>query len=81
MKLFILIIIITLLLTKSVFVAKLNTKSNKVIIKKHCIEYHVSCDNETWIGIYKFIRDDFDLIMIGPHENYYRDLKNYIKVR
>jgi len=28
---------------------------------------------------YRFVRDDLELIMIGPHENYYRDLKNYLK--
>ncbi len=28
---------------------------------------------------YRFIGDDLELIMIGPHENYYRDLKNYLK--
>ena len=30
---------------------------------------------------YRLLRDDFELIMIGPHENYYRDLKNYLKAR
>ena len=30
---------------------------------------------------YRFVGDDLELIMIGPHENYYRDLKNYIKNR
>ena len=30
---------------------------------------------------YRFIRDDLELIMIGPHQNYYRDLKNYLKAR
>ncbi len=30
---------------------------------------------------YRFSGDDLELIMIGPHENYYRDLKNYIKAR
>jgi hypothetical protein len=28
---------------------------------------------------YRFVGDDLELIMIGPHENYYRDLKSYIK--
>jgi len=28
---------------------------------------------------YRFMGDDLELIMIGPHENYYRDLKTYIK--
>ncbi|MCJ7542139.1 MAG: type II toxin-antitoxin system RelE/ParE family toxin [Desulfobacterales bacterium] len=30
---------------------------------------------------YRLIRDDLELIIIGPHENYYRDLKNYLKAR
>ena len=28
---------------------------------------------------YKFTGDRLELIMIGPHENYYRDLKRYFK--
>jgi mRNA interferase RelE/StbE len=28
---------------------------------------------------YRFVGDDLELIMIGPHENYYRDLKGYLK--
>ena len=27
---------------------------------------------------YRFSGKDIELIMIGPHENYYRDLKNYL---
>ena len=27
---------------------------------------------------YRFFGDDLELIMIGPHENYYRDLKTYL---
>ncbi len=30
---------------------------------------------------YRFVGDDLELIMIGPHENYYRDLKSHIKSR
>jgi len=30
---------------------------------------------------YRFVGDDLELIMIGLHENYYRDLKSYIKTR
>jgi len=26
---------------------------------------------------YRMIKSDLELIMIGPHENYYRELKNY----
>jgi mRNA-degrading endonuclease RelE of RelBE toxin-antitoxin system len=30
---------------------------------------------------YRMIKADLELIMIGPHENYYRDLKGYLKQR
>ena len=30
---------------------------------------------------YRFVGDDLELIMIGPHENYYRDLKSYLKAK
>jgi mRNA interferase RelE/StbE len=30
---------------------------------------------------YKMIKAGLELIMIGPHENYYRDLKGYLKRR
>lgn len=28
---------------------------------------------------YRKIGDDLEMVMIGPHENYYRDLKQYLK--
>ncbi len=28
---------------------------------------------------YRMAGEDLELIMIGPHENYYRDLKHYLK--
>jgi mRNA interferase RelE/StbE len=28
---------------------------------------------------YRMLKADLELIMIGPHENYYRDLKTYLK--
>ncbi|BCL61973.1 hypothetical protein DGMP_26660 [Desulfomarina profundi] len=28
---------------------------------------------------YRFTKDSLELIMIGPHENYYRDLKKQLK--
>jgi len=28
---------------------------------------------------YRFIGEKLELIMIGPHENYYRDLSSYLK--
>lgn len=30
---------------------------------------------------YRMINDNLELIMIGHHENYYRDLKSYLKRR
>jgi mRNA interferase RelE/StbE len=28
---------------------------------------------------YRLFRNNLELLMIGPHENYYRDLKRYLK--
>ena len=30
---------------------------------------------------YRLVGDTLELIMIGPHENYYRDLSSYLKAR
>ncbi len=30
---------------------------------------------------YRFNEEKLELIMIGPHQNYYRDLKKYLKKR
>jgi mRNA interferase RelE/StbE len=30
---------------------------------------------------YRIFNGDLELIMLGPHENYYRDLKQYLKNR
>ncbi len=30
---------------------------------------------------YRMVGENIELIMIGPHENYYRDLKSYLKGR
>ena len=38
-------------------------------------------DSIQYLLSYKVINDDLELIMIDPHENYYRDLKNYLKER
>lgn len=40
--------------------------------KIHRIEYLLS---------YRVVEDHLELIMIGPHENYYRDLKTYLKAK
>ncbi len=40
--------------------------------KIHTVQYLLS---------YRFVGNDLELIMIGPHENYYRDVKTYLKSR
>ena len=30
---------------------------------------------------YRMVGQDLELVMIGPHENYYRDIKQYLKNR
>ena len=36
----------------------------------HSIQYLLS---------YRIKNENLELVMLGPHENYYRDLKNYLK--
>lgn len=35
--------------------------------------------NSLYLLSYRILGEDIELIMIGPHENYYRDLKSYLK--
>ncbi len=37
--------------------------------------------NTEFLLSYRFVGEDLELITIGPHENYYSDLKSYIKNR
>ncbi|MFH1077508.1 MAG: type II toxin-antitoxin system RelE/ParE family toxin, partial [Pseudomonadota bacterium] len=38
--------------------------------------------NQKYLLAYRVIKDEsLELIMLGPHENYYRDLKTYLKNR
>ena len=34
-----------------------------------------------YLMAYRFVGEDLELVMIGPHENYYRNLKGYLKTR
>ena len=43
--------------------------------------YKFKIKSTQYLLSYRIIGDDLELIMIGPHENYYRDLKNYLKAR
>ena len=36
-------------------------------------------DNIEYLLSYRFKKNMLELIMIGPHENYYRELKSYLK--
>jgi mRNA interferase RelE/StbE len=36
-------------------------------------------DRTNYLLAYSISKDLLELIMLGPHENYYRDLKNYLK--
>ena len=38
-------------------------------------------ENLQYLLAYRFQKDLLELIMIGSHENYYRDLKSYLKHR
>ncbi|MCF8094912.1 MAG: type II toxin-antitoxin system RelE/ParE family toxin [Desulfobacteraceae bacterium] len=41
--------------------------------------YKLKIKSIQYLLAYRFVGDDLELIMIGPHENYYRDLKSYLK--
>jgi len=43
--------------------------------------HKLKIQNLQYLLSYRFIGQDLELIMIGPHENYYRDLKSYLKDR
>ena len=43
--------------------------------------YKFKLQSVQYLLSYRFVGNDLELIMIGPHENYYRDLKRYLKGR
>ena len=43
--------------------------------------HKIKIKNIQYLLSYCLVGTDLELIMIGPHENYYRDLKNYLKAR
>ncbi len=43
--------------------------------------YKFKLQSARYLLSYRFVGADLELIMIGPHENYYRDLKTYLKGR
>jgi len=38
-----------------------------------------SINSVQYLLAYRLVKEDLELIMLGPHENHYRDLKNYLK--
>ena len=43
--------------------------------------YKLKLQKVQYLLAYRFFGENLELIMIGPHENYYRDLKSYLKSR
>ena len=43
--------------------------------------YKFKLQTVQYLIAYRFIGENLELVMIGPHENYYRDLKSYLKTR
>ena len=41
--------------------------------------YKFHLQKKHWLLAYRFSESQLELIMLGPHENYYRDLKKYLK--
>jgi mRNA-degrading endonuclease YafQ of YafQ-DinJ toxin-antitoxin module len=40
--------------------------------------YKFQIGNSTYLMAYRYTEDCLELIMLGSHESYYRDLKNYL---
>ena len=43
--------------------------------------YKFKLQKAQYLMAYRFVGEDLELIMIGPHENYYSALKSYLKTR
>lgn len=43
--------------------------------------YKLNFKTTQYLLAYRKVGSDLELVMIGPHENYYRDLKHYLKNR
>ena len=43
--------------------------------------YKFKIQTVQYLMAYRFVGEDLKLVMIGPHKNYYRDLKIYLKNR
>jgi len=43
--------------------------------------YKFKLNTTQYLLAYRKVGQDLELVMIGPHENYYKDLKQYLKNR
>jgi mRNA-degrading endonuclease RelE of RelBE toxin-antitoxin system len=43
--------------------------------------YKFKLIKKEYLLLYRIVGEELELITIGPHENYYRDLKSYLKNR
>lgn len=43
--------------------------------------HKLKIDSTQYLLAYRVTKDNLELIMIGPHENYYRDLSGFVKSR
>lgn len=58
----------------------ISTRGKKLLDKQVIkIAENPSLGAEKKATYYRYVGNYIELIMIGPHENYYRDLKNYLK--
>jgi hypothetical protein len=48
---------------------------------KDVFVYKFKLKTTQYLLAYRKVGGDVELVMIGPHENYYRDLKQYLKNR
>lgn len=40
--------------------------------------YKFKVSSKLYLLAYRFVGEDLELIMVGPHENYYRDLRSFL---
>jgi len=65
---------------RSVYIHKFKIKTTQYLL--FCVYIHkFKIKTTQYLLSYRRMKDGLELIMIGPHENYYRDLKSYLKNR
>ncbi|HDR47117.1 MAG TPA: hypothetical protein ENN94_05380 [Geoalkalibacter subterraneus] len=51
------------------------------IVRHENLPVEILLKTTQYLLAYRRVQDDLELVVIGPHENYYRDLKHYLKNR